>query len=92
MFEGMKVIAHRDLAVGLASAAVLGGAIATTVLEQLGRRQVAVAPHAELVHAPVVEKSTAFETAVLLNLKVDGKDLACRLWMDHRSKTWSLSC
>lgn len=95
MFEGMKVISKGDLAVGFATAAILGGAIATTVIEQLERLAAQRAPakaRVESVRAPVVAKKTAFETEVLIQLQVDGKDVTCRLWMDHRSKGWSLSC
>lgn len=95
MFEGMKVIAHRDIAVGLAAAAILGGAIATTVYEQYSRwqeRRAIAAARPELRRPPVVERKSATETEVLFQLRIDGRNADCRLWIDQRSKTRSFSC
>ena len=95
MFEGMKVISKGDLAVCLACAAILGGAVATIYAEQLARaneaRAIAAARPA-LRRPPVVERKTTTETEVLFQLRIDGRNADCRLWMDHRSKTWSFSC
>ena len=95
MFERMMVVHKGDLAIGLVCAAILGGAVTTIFAEQFARTKEAraiAAARPELRRPPVVEKKSATETEVLFQLRIDGRNADCRLWMDHRSKTWSFSC
>lgn len=95
MFEGMKVISEGDLAVGLVAAMITGGAVAVTMIEQSQRyneRRAIAAARPELRRPPVVERKSATETEVLFQLRIDGRNADCRLWIDQRSKTWSFSC
>lgn len=95
MFEGMKVVSKGEIAVGLFTAAVLGGALATIADEQLARyqaRQKAEAARNGPQQAPVVEKRTGAESVFVFQTDIDGRSAICRLYMNHRTRTWSLTC
>lgn len=91
MFEGMKVISKGDLAVGFVCAAVIGGAVTSIALEQLGRQAARVAMPARL-EAPQILRRNALETVARFPTQINGRQVVCTVTVDHKRNAWSMSC
>lgn len=93
MFEGMKVVSKGDIAVGLMCAAVVGAVIAITTIEQI-ERHAAHRASAQIrpLPAPQVVRRDALETVAKFSTRIDGRRMDCTVTLDHKLRSWSLSC